>query len=301
MPLPQPVPDLISLDLLRSVGELGSIRRAAMAFGVTQPAASMRLKALEKTLGLVLLDRGNGHAKLTPAGLAVAEWSAQILEGVGELLVGAQALRRESQGNLRIAASMTVAEYMVPMWLSRLRSVDSSVAVSLQMGNTEQVLEIARSQKADIGFVEGSSVPHEFNHVVVASDDLVVVVSPSHRWANRKKVVTVRELASTPLILRELGSGAREVLDKALEVEGYEALPMVALGSNTAIKAMVAAGSGPGVLSRIVAKAEVESGRLVVVHVNGISLGRSIRAIWSKGVVLPESARRLLKLITDGS
>lgn len=298
MPLPQPVPDLVSLDLLRSVGEFGSIRQAALAHSVSQPAASMRLKSLEKALGLTLLDRGNGHARLTPAGVAVVEWSTQILEGVSELLVGAQALRQEGQSNLRLAASMTVAEYLVPIWLSKLRSAGSDISVSLQMGNTEQVTEIIRSQRADLGFVEGLTVPNELHNRVVASDDLVVVVAPSHPWAHRKKTVTAAELARTPLVLREIGSGTREVFDKALEAQGFAALPMVELGSNTAIKAMISSGAGPGVLSRVVSRAEVDSGRLVVVNLRGIALDRTIRAIWTKSKALPSVAKNLLKLIS---
>ncbi len=301
MPLPLPVPDLVSLDILRSVGELGSIRQAAFAHSVSQPAASMRLKSLEKALGLTLLDRGNGHARLTPAGVAVVEWSTRILEGISELLVGAQALRQEGMGNLRLAASMTVAEYLVPIWLSKLRSAGSEASVSLQMGNTEQVTEVIRSQRADLGFVEGWSVPNDLHNRVIASDDLVVVVAPGHPWAHRKRIVTAAELARTPLVLREIGSGTREVFDKALVAHGLVALPMVELGSNTAIKAMISTGVGPGVLSRVVGRAEVESGRLVVVNLRGIALDRSIRAIWTKSKALPGAARSLLKLISVSS
>lgn len=300
MPLSLPVPDLVSLDLLRSVGEHGSIRQAAMAHNVSQPAASMRLRTLEKTLGLTLLDRRNGHAKLTQAGMAVVEWSAQILDGVSELLVGSQALRQAAENSLKIAASVTVAEFMVPVWLTRFRSSGGATSVSLQMGNTEQVTEIIRSQRADIGFVEGRSVPGDLTHRTVAVDDLVVVVAPSHPWAHRKKSVTARELAATPLILREVGSGTREVFDKAMEAQGYEPVAMAELGSNTAIKAMVSSGAGPGVLSRTVAKSDVENGRLVIAQVRGVSLERSIRAIWSKSKGLPISAKRLLNSIRDG-
>lgn len=299
MPLPLPLPDLVSLDLLRSVGEFGSIRRAALAHNVSQPAASMRLRYLEKTLGLVLLDRANGRARLTPAGVAVVEWSAQILEGVGELLIGTKALRHQGENSLRLAASMTVAEYMVPLWLGKLDATALDISVSLQVGNTVQVTEIIRAQRADIGFVEGWTAPSDLSHRIICSDDLVVVVPPDHHWAHRKKSVTARELASTPLILREIGSGTREILDKALELEGLETLPMVELGSNTAIKAMVSSGAAPGVLSRLVTKTEVDAGRLVIVTTSGISLDRSIRAIWLKGKSMPILAKRLLKLVTD--
>ncbi|TAN29655.1 MAG: LysR family transcriptional regulator [Actinomycetota bacterium] len=299
MPIQLPVPDLVSLDLLRSVGEFGSIRQAAMVHDVSQPAASMRLRSLEKVLGLTLLDRSRGRARLTPAGIAVVEWSNQILEGVADLMRGTQALRQQGQTSLRLAASMTVSEYLVPLWLSKLGSAGADISVSLQVGNSEHIIEIIRAHKADIGFVEGWRVAPEFSHSVVCSDDLVVIVAPDHPWANRKKIVTARELAATPLIVREIGSGTREILDKALEAQGLKTMPMVELGSNTAIRAMVSSGVAPGVLSRLVTNAEVESGRLVIVKTQGIALDRSIRAIWSKSAAMNKLARSFLKLVAD--
>ncbi len=297
MPLQLPVPDLVSLDLLRSVGEFGSIRQAAIVHGVSQPAASMRLSSLEKVLGLTLLNRSTGRAQLTPAGVAVVEWSAPILEGVADLLRATQALRQQGQTSLRLAASMTVSEYLVPVWLSKLGSAGMDISVSLQVGNTERIIETIRAQKADIGFVEGWSVAPEFSSTMICSDDLIVIVAPGHPWANRKKIVTARELASTPLIVREVGSGTREILDKALEAQGLKTLPMVELGSNVAIRSMVSSGVAPGVLSRLVTKAEVESGRLVIVKTKGIALDRSIRALWSKSSDMNELARSFLKLV----
>jgi len=110
MPLPQPLPDLAALDLLVSVGELGSISAAAAAHQVTQPAASMRLASLERALGLRLLERVRTGSRLTPAGAATVEWAAAVLHGVGALLAGAAALRSDERSRLHLAASLTVAE-----------------------------------------------------------------------------------------------------------------------------------------------------------------------------------------------
>jgi DNA-binding transcriptional LysR family regulator len=137
MPLAEPVPDLLSLDLLRSVNGLGSIRRASQAHGMSQPAASMRLRTLEKTLGLELLDRTSGRAQLSPTGRAVVQWSEAVFSAMSALLLGTAALRTEG----RLAASMTVAEYLVPMWLEKLRIANPSLRVSLEMGNSAQVAE----------------------------------------------------------------------------------------------------------------------------------------------------------------
>ncbi len=304
MPLAHPVPDLVSLDLLQSVAELGSIRRAAMAHHVSQPAASMRLRALERTLGLELLDRSSGRARLTPAGTATVEWGGAVLDEVRALQLGVAALRAEGSTQLRLAASMTAAEYLVPGWLNRLRAAEPDLGVSLQMGNSEHVADVVARRDADIGFVEGDTVPASLDSKVVSRDDLVLVVAPSHPWSGRRGALSAAEVAATPLVLREPGSGTRQVLEGALGACGLSVTPLVELGSTTAIKAAVGSGLGPGVLSRLAIRAEVREGRMVIVPTSGFSLERAIRAVWPKAVVLSPAASLLLAQISrraDGS
>jgi len=301
MPLAEPVPDIRSLDLLRSVAELGSIRQAASAHHISQPAASMRLRSLERTLDLELLDRSAGRARLTATGLAVVQWSEAVLESMRDLLLGTAAVRSEGRDTLRIAASMTVAEYLVPGWLSRLRGSDPDVAVSLEMGNSEHVAEVMLRGGADIGFVEGPDDPPDLQTRVVSGDDLVVVVAPSHPWARRRRPLSAADLAATPLVLREAGSGTREVLERALGASGFETSPLVELASTTAIKASVAAGTGPGVLSRLAVQPEVTDGRLLIVATSGVPLERKIRAIWPSKRPLMPAATRLLRQLTGGT
>ncbi|HUY20780.1 MAG TPA: LysR family transcriptional regulator [Acidimicrobiales bacterium] len=301
MPLGEPVPDIRSLDLLRTVAELGSIRLAASAHHVSQPAASMRLRSLERTLDLELLDRSGGRARLTATGLAVVQWSEAVLEGMRDLLVGTAAVRSEGRDTLRIAASMTVAEYLVPGWLNRLRASDPDVAVSLQMGNSERVTEVMLRGGADIGFIEGPDRPPDLRTEVVSGDHLVVVVAPSHPWARRRRPLSAAALAATPLVLREAGSGTREVLERALAAFGLEPTPLVELASTTAIKGSVAAGTGPGVLSRLAIEPEVTDGRLVVVATSGVPFERMIRAIWPRDRPLTPAAARLLRQLTEGT
>jgi len=301
MPLAEPVPDIRSLDLLRSVAEFGSIRQAAGAHHISQPAASMRLRSLERTLGLELLDRSAGRARLTVTGVAVVQWSEAVLEGMRDLLLGTAAVRSKGRDTLRIAASMTVAEYLVPGWLSRLRGSDPDVAVSLEMGNSGHVAEMMLRGGADIGFVEGPDDPPDLHVRVVSGDDLVVVVAPSHPWARRRRPLSAADLAATPLVLREAGSGTREVLERALSASGLEPTPLVELASTTAIKASVASGTGPGVLSRLAVEPEVTDGRLIVVTTTGVPLDRRIRAIWPSERPLMPAATRLLRQLTEGA
>lgn len=297
MPLTEPVPDIRSLDLLHSVAETGSIRQAALQHRISQPAASMRLRTLERALGLQLLDRSRGRAQLTPSGVAIVQWSEEVLEPMRELLLGARALNADATTHLRVVASLTVAEYLVPGWLARLRESDPTLMVSLQMGNSTQVTGVVVRGEADVGFVEGRSAPAELASKVMLSDDLVVVVAPTSPLAKRKKPLTPRELSAVPLVMREAGSGTREVLEVAMRSLNLAVTPLVELGSTTAIKAAVASGVGVGVLSRLAVASDVHEGRLVVVKIDGLSLERSIRLVWSKGTVLTPAAKRLVRLV----
>src|ERR1700684_1368167 len=141
MPLNDPIPDIRSLDLLHSVAELGSIRQAALRHHISQPAASMRLHSLEDVLKLQLLDRSHGRAQLTSAGIAVVQWGEEVLEQMRKLQLGTQALRSDNATHLRIVASLTVAEYLIPGWLDCLRTAHPDIIVSLQMGNSTQGID----------------------------------------------------------------------------------------------------------------------------------------------------------------
>src|ERR1700748_2804550 len=145
MPLPARVSDLTGFDLLLSVARTGSIGRAAAEHGVSQPAASTRMRLLEGQLGLALIERSPRGSKLTPAGALVAGggrgrggppagalvagWAQSAVDAAESLDAGLTALRRERDSRLRIAASMTVAEYLLPAWLTALRTIDPGAVV----------------------------------------------------------------------------------------------------------------------------------------------------------------------------
>jgi DNA-binding transcriptional LysR family regulator len=281
MPLPEPLPDLAALDLLVSVGQLGSINAAAQAHGVTQPAASMRLRSLERALGLQLLRRARTGSVLTNAGAATVEWAGAVLADMRALLAGTTALRSDRRSQLRLAASLTVAEYLVPAWLRQLTVERPEVNVSLEMGNTASVIEMVTSGAVDLGFVEGQRRPAGLRSRDVLSDELVIVVHPGHKWTRRRRPVTAAELAGTPLIMRELGSGTRDVLTSELAKHDLKATTLMELGSTTAIKAAAMAATGPAVLSALAVQSELRSGDLVAVAPAGLRLDRTIRAVWT--------------------
>lgn len=298
MPLPSRVSDLTGFDLLLSVTRTGSIGRAAAEHGISQPAASARMRLLEAQLGLALLERSPRGSRLTPAGALVAGWAQAAVDAAAALDVGLVALRHERDSRLRIAASMTVAEYLLPVWLTALRAVDPGAVVALSAVNSAEVAQAVLADAADIGFIEGPEIPGGLHAEPVGRDRLTLVVAPAHPWARRRSGVPAAELARTPLVSREAGSGTRRFLEEALRAQaGLERVPPAAeLSSTTAIKAAVAAGgagSGPAVLSSLAVAAELSAGTLRAVPVTGVDLTRTLRVVWTAGRRLTGPARDL--------
>ncbi len=298
MPLPSRVSDLTGFDLLLSVTRTGSIGRAAAEHGISQPAASARMRLLEAQLGLALLERSPRGSRLTPAGALVAGWAQAAVDAAAALDAGVVALRQEHDSRLQIAASMTVAEYLLPVWLTALRAVDPGAVVALSAVNSAEVAQAVLADAADIGFIEGPEIPGGLRAEPVGRDTLTLVVAPAHPWARRRSGVPAAELARTPLVSREAASGTRRFLEEALRAQaGLERVPPAAeLSSTTAIKAAVAAGgagSGPAVLSSLAVAAELSAGTLCAVPVTGVDLTRTLRVVWTAGRRLTGPARDL--------
>lgn len=296
MPLPEPLPDLSALDLLVTVGELGSISAAASAHGVSQPAASMRLRSLERAFGLQLLERARSGSRLTAAGEATVEWAAAVLRDVRALLSGTTALRRAGTATLRVGASLTVAEYLLPDWLRRLATTLPATTVSLEMGNTARVDTLVGQGDVDVGFTEGPRPPRHLRTKDVREDHLMVVVGRDHRWAHRRQPLGPSHLATTPLLLREPGSGTRETLADALAAHGLGVKALMELASTTALKAAAISGTGPAVLSALAVAPEIRAGLLVAVPCDGLRLQRTIRAVWARARPLSQQAAHLVEI-----
>ncbi|MFD9700195.1 LysR family transcriptional regulator [Lentzea sp. NPDC059081] len=299
MPLPSRVTDLTSFDLLRSVAELGSIGRAAQAHGMSQPSASERLRTLEARVGVTLLERTPRGARLTTAGQLVAGWAEPVLARAADLDAGLTSLRADRQCHLTVAASLTVAEYLLPAWLIALRAVSADTATVLTAGNSAHVAEQVLSGKADLGFIESIDVPAGLAGRVVAEDELVLVVAPGHPWARRRHV-TAAKAATTPLVSRESGSGTRQAWEHALRAAGVtsSADPLLEMSSTTAIKAAATGGIGPAVLSGHAVAADLATRALVRVEVTGVDLRRALRAVWPTGQTPRGPASDLLTIAT---
>jgi DNA-binding transcriptional LysR family regulator len=261
----------------------------------------MRLRSLERSLGLQLLERARTGSRLTPVGSATVEWAGAVLHSVQALLAGTAALRNDERSHLRLGASLTVAEYLVPAWLRRLATAMPDVAVSLEMGNSTHVVEMLARGEVDLGFIEGPGPPGHLRSRDICADRLVIVVGKGHPWARRRRPLSAPELARTPTILRERGSGTRDILTVTLAEKGLEVRPLMELGSTTAIKAAAIAGTGPAILSALSVEVELQSGQLVSVACPELNLQRTIRAVWTSTRSLPAPAIRLMAIASSAS
>ncbi len=292
MPLSNRVPELAALDVLVAVGRLGSMGAAGREHGLSQQAVSARVRSAERQLGLRVFDRGAGGVQPTAEGALILEWASAILDSAEEMASGVAALRGERDANLTVAASMTIAEYLVPGWTVAMRRKYPNVVTSVRLLNSTDVAAQVRAGEADLGFVEGPTAPDGLRAVEVAHDELVVIVPPDHKWIARAPI-DPSELAATPLIQREPGSGTRTTLEHA--VPGCVA-PLLELTSCTAVKAAVVAGNAPAVVSSLAVEADLHDGRLASVPVQGLRMPRRLLAVWDGSRGLRGAARDFLDI-----
>jgi molybdate transport repressor ModE-like protein len=291
------VPDLRALELLVVVARTGSLSAAAAELGITQQAASSRIRTAETLVGAPLLTRTRRGSALTQTGDLVVHWATRVVDAAEQLDAGIAALRQDRRAQLTIAASLTIAEYLLPGWLVAFRAHQTTLGVArteftMTATNSERVVELVASEAADLGFVEGPEPPRGLCHRLIGVDALLVVVGPAHPWAQRSsRRVTAATLASTPMVVRETGSGTRTVLERALrDLPG--APPALELASTAAVRSAVAAGAGPAALSEHAVRDDIASGRLTPINVTGLDLSRRLHAVWTRGTTPPAGPAR---------
>lgn len=302
-----PWPELRTLELLLATAQLGSLTRAAEQVGMAQPNASRAIRRLETHVGMRLLERGSRGSTLTPQGRLVAEWAAPVLEharawrtgiaALGDAPLGDERLRAPGDGQARtldVVASQTIAEYLAPRWLGVFRARFPDVAATLRVHNSATAADLVRAGQCALGFVEGPDAPAGLARQRVRTDRLAVVVSPGHPWAHRRRPLPLATLATTPLVVREEGSGTRDTYARA--VAGLPtAPPSLVLSSNAAVLGSAAVGAAPAVLSELAVAAAVAAGRVVAVGIDRPdALTRPLRAVWRRDVALAPPAQAFL-------
>ena len=259
---------LEQLRIFVAVAGRQHVTRAAEALNVTQSAVSASIAALEVRHGAKLFHRVGRGIALTEAGtLFLVEAQAVLARAAAAELVLSE-LGGLQRGTLLVQASQTIASYWLPRHLVAFRRAYPGIAIALTIGNTAQVAAAITQGLAELGFVEGTVDDPSLDSKVVARDQLVIVVGPSHDWAQPGAAVTPQHLADGEWVMREAGSGTRSVFEAALTDLGVAPATLrvtLELPSNESVRAAVEAGMGATALSATVAAPSIEAGLLHVI------------------------------------
>ncbi len=264
--------------------EAGTVQGAADALTLTQSAVTKRVQALERRLGAALFERGRLGVTPTELGRTIYAPAKEALAQLRTVALAAEAARAGGGGDLRLSASLTIGEFLLPAWLSAFRAQEPGIHPQLEVVGSAAVLAAVRERRAAIGFVEGGPTPGDMESLVVARDALVVVVAPDHPWARRRgvSIAALQSGAGGPYLTRERDSGTRAVATTALAARGVELTPELEVASIQGLKRMIAAG-GFSILSRLAIGDEVRAGTLVACELRSVDLSRELRAVRRAG------------------
>src|SRR6476620_1163842 len=220
MALSARMPELSAFEIFVAIARTGSLGAASREFGLTQQAVSARIASMEAQTGVGLVVRTPRGSRLTPAGVVVAEWADRLLGVAQHVDAGLAALQSERRKRIKVVASRTVAEQLMPRWLvslqaAALRRGATAPDVIMTATNSDHAIAAVRDGDADLGVIETPYAPSGLRSRVVGRDELVVIVPPDHKWGRRARSLSASELSETPLVTREAGSGTRDSLTAA--------------------------------------------------------------------------------------
>jgi DNA-binding transcriptional LysR family regulator len=281
---------LRQLEVFAAVARGGTTRAAADEISRSQSAASNALGELESVLGVQLFDRVGKKLMINENGRALLPRAAAILEQAveTEALFGAP-----HAAPLRLASSYTIGEYLLPELIASWKHAHPNSHVLLDISNTHDVFDRVASFRADIGFIEGTHSHPELAVRKWRTDEIVVVAAAGHPLAGRR--VGTRQLNQATWVLRETGSGTREASDRWLISHLEQMEVELELGSNEAVKRVVAAGLGLGCLSRLAVKEAIVEGWLIELATALPPMQRTLSIVLHRTKKLGSSASGFLK------
>jgi len=288
--------DLISIRLLLALEARGSISRAAAALHMAQPSASARLRRFEAIVGTALIDRGSAGSRLTPAGRLISEWAGEVVSALDGMTAAIGSLARDSVNPLRVAASLTIAEHLLPNWLAGLSERMPAADVHSFVGNSAAVCSLVASGEATLGFIESPEAPPTLTARSFATDEVVAVASRAHLWSATGHPVARADLLAAPLIVREQGSGTRAAAESALgELSGRNTL--IEVQSSVAARAALAMGRAVALLSILAVREDIRAQRLVQIPAEGLPVVRTLRTVWHGAMPDDLVSRALLEIV----
>lgn len=292
---------LSQIEAFVETARRGSVSRAAEALFVTQPAATARLKALERDLGAALFVRTGRGVRLSEAGRSFLPYAQRALAAIAE---GRQLLAEVSRGGagqLALGAAPAVGTYVLPPILQRFHAAYPNVQLSVRTGHSEEVLELVLREEVEVGLVRALRHP-DIQSVHLYEDELVLVTTPEHRFATQPEIA-VEELGDEQLILFDRTSSYHDLTSSFFREAGVAPRGVMEVDNIDATKKMVLQGLGVALLPYTAVAEELQSGALATVPIADAPPGRrQIVAIRRRDAGRPSGyVAALLDTIADAS
>ena len=263
------------LRVFRAVAAHLNFRIAAEELLLTQSAVTQQVKALESELDVALFDRAGGRVALTAAGAALLPYAERLAALAMEAREAVAAATGEHAGRLVLGASQTIGQYLLPKLIAGFLRDYPRVAISVVGGNTQTVLEALVDHRVQLCLIEGPAMRRDVQVEPFMEDHMVCVAPDGHAWADGE--IDVSALQEATLVMRELGSGSRRIVQQALEAAGVELKKLtvaMTFDSTEGLLSGVEAGLGIGFVSRWAVRNQLALGSLRVVRVRGLNLAR---------------------------
>jgi DNA-binding transcriptional LysR family regulator len=289
-------PSLHALAVFLAVVEHGTMTAAAEAEGISQPAISAQVKALERYYGTRLLERDGRGSAPTAAGHLVADYAARVLALIDELGRGLADLEDLAAGELIVGASSTIGEQLLPTYLGRFHAAHPQVRLSVKIGNSAEIIERVAARELDFAIVGQQPSDPQLLAEPVFEDQIVAFVAPEDPLL-REVPIAPLALCGRQFVMREVGSATRSLAERCLRETSCGPGHLIELGSNEAVKRAVQAGLGIGLLSTHTIEAERQAGLLVNLPVVGWECGRSFWLIRRRDRVLTRAEDAFLSLM----
>lgn len=290
------------LHIFYTVAEKGSFSAAAAALHMTQPAVTMQMQALEEYFGTKLLNRAVKPIELTEAGHALMPSAVKLIEMIRETESRMTKFAEQLKGRLSLAASLTIGEYVLPRVLGPFALRYPDITIQMKVMNSAQIIDEVLSHQIAVGLVEAPIEHPLLRTEPVMSDELMLVVAAGHEWASDKSV-TLADVVGQPFVLREHGSGTRQVMESVFRARGYDPADLkqvMELGSSGAVKSAVAAGLGVSFLSLSAVRSEVELGMIKIVQISDAAFPRQFYSVQLNNGILSLSSEAFLAFLREG-
>jgi len=287
------------LKVFCTVAETKSFSKTSEIIHLTQPAVSLQIQALEEKYETKLFDRSSSTVTLTPSGETLYKYAKEILTlyTSAEKAIGKQT--GLVKGSLSIGAGSNIGNFILPALITEFKRIHPKTKIYLLVNNSKRVIELLNAGNIDLGLVEGDVSRQKMIVKKLLSDELLLIVSPEHHWA-KKKEVSIAELAREPFILREPGSGTRQMIEKFLARHGitlHDLKISAILGSTEAIKDAVENGLGVSIISRWAVRKENRYGTLHLLSIKEEKMTRDFSLVMNKNSVSSNSLEEFVSFL----